>query len=230
MGTSSVRESFTGSFQRPTSRVNRPHCPGDGTGRPTPGEGRADLRVTAPLALQPRGRDDLWTLSGRPGSIVFWAFDMTALHTPPPPAGTLCTSWATPSSGFSAPTSSSSWCGPARPSPRILCSSGSPWSKPPPPQRDSGRGAHDPGGAAESRSQQGSSHHKNYRQPCTEAWCMQSLGQGRLGLLATLGKSSLRDPASFLASAWLPFPGGWALTPAPKVSALGWVLHRGPCC
>uniref|UniRef100_A0AC11E4G7 Uncharacterized protein n=1 Tax=Ovis aries TaxID=9940 RepID=A0AC11E4G7_SHEEP len=41
---------------------------------------------------------------------------------------TLCTSWATPSSGSSAPTSSSGWCGPARPSPRILCSSGSRWS------------------------------------------------------------------------------------------------------
>ena len=41
--------------------------------------------MTAPLALQPRGRDDLWPLSGRPGSLVFWAFDMPALHPPPPP-------------------------------------------------------------------------------------------------------------------------------------------------
>lgn len=44
---------------------------------------------------------------------------------------------------------------------------------------------------------------------------MQSLGLGCLGLLATPGKSSLRDPTSFLALVWLPFPGGWALTPAP---------------
>ena len=182
MGTSSVRESFTGSFQRPTSRVNRPHCPGDGTGCPTPGEGRADLRVTAPLALQPRGRDDLWSLSGRPGSLVFWAFDMTPLHPPLPFSGTLCTSWATPSSGFSAPTSSSSWCGPARPSPRIPCSSGSPWSKPPPPQRDSGRGAHDSGGAAESRSQQGSSHHKNSTgSPAPRPGVCRASGKGALG-------------------------------------------------
>lgn len=36
------------------------------------------------MAPQPRGRDDLWTLSGRPGSLVFWAFDMTPLPTPPP--------------------------------------------------------------------------------------------------------------------------------------------------
>ena len=45
-------------------------------------------------------------------------------------SGTLCTSWATPSSASSEQTSSFSWCGPARPSPRTPCSSGSPWSKP----------------------------------------------------------------------------------------------------
>ncbi|XP_059566553.1 large ribosomal subunit protein uL23m isoform X3 [Myotis daubentonii] len=42
--------------------------------------------------------------------------------------GTPCTSWATRSSVSSAPTSSFSWCGRARPSPRTPCSSGSPWS------------------------------------------------------------------------------------------------------
>ncbi|XP_070283202.1 large ribosomal subunit protein uL23m isoform X2 [Myotis yumanensis] len=42
--------------------------------------------------------------------------------------GTPCTSWATRSSVSSAPTSSSSWCGRAQPSPRTRCSSGSPWS------------------------------------------------------------------------------------------------------
>ncbi|KAG8513864.1 39S ribosomal protein L23, mitochondrial, partial [Galemys pyrenaicus] len=46
------------------------------------------------------------------------------------PTGTRCTSWGAPSSASSAQTSSSSWCGPARPSPRTLCSSGSPWSEP----------------------------------------------------------------------------------------------------
>lgn len=40
--------------------------------------------MTAPLAPQPCGRDDLWTLSGHPGSLVFWAFDMTPLPTPRP--------------------------------------------------------------------------------------------------------------------------------------------------
>lgn len=66
------------------------------------------------------------TCGGVPGSPVHRAFDVdTALSLP----GTPCTSWATPSSASSAPTSSSSWCGPARPSPRTLCSSGSPWSE-----------------------------------------------------------------------------------------------------
>ncbi|XP_023510472.2 large ribosomal subunit protein uL23m isoform X3 [Equus asinus] len=43
-------------------------------------------------------------------------------------SGTHCTSWATPSYESSAPTSSFGWCGPARPSLRTPCSSGSPWS------------------------------------------------------------------------------------------------------
>lgn len=38
--------------------------------------------MIAPSAPQPRGRDDLCTLLGRPGSLVFWTFDMTR---PPPP-------------------------------------------------------------------------------------------------------------------------------------------------
>ncbi|XP_052569107.1 39S ribosomal protein L23, mitochondrial isoform X2 [Peromyscus californicus insignis] len=39
------------------------------------------------------------------------------------------TSWVAPSSVYSEPTSSSSWCGLVLPSLKILCSSGSPWSK-----------------------------------------------------------------------------------------------------
>uniref|UniRef100_A0A8B9IEE7 39S ribosomal protein L23, mitochondrial n=1 Tax=Anser cygnoides TaxID=8845 RepID=A0A8B9IEE7_ANSCY len=46
----------------------------------------------------------------------------------PLPAGTRCSSWAAPSCGSSAPTSSCWRCGPACRSPRTRCSSASPWS------------------------------------------------------------------------------------------------------
>lgn len=47
----------------------------------------------------------------------------------PLPAGTRCSSWAAPSCGSSAPTSSCWRCGPACRSPRTRCSSASPWSE-----------------------------------------------------------------------------------------------------
>lgn len=101
---------------------------------------------SCPLAPWPVG-----VMTCGPGwGLVFGASDTTPL--PPPHAGILCTSWATPSCGSSAPTSSSSWCGLAQPSLRTLCSSGSPWSKAhpglgrarPPPHQSSPAGAHAP--------------------------------------------------------------------------------------